>query len=137
MITAALPPLVSFPALWQLLFSSVIACPSGSLFPRVALITSLCCQFTTVTQTITLLPRSFKGCLEPLHFNVPHRPGPQCHMSGFMEAIISVYSLALTGSTSILCLSLCSEATLTSCFNVMGNVMTLSLCSIVNSVTTL
>jgi len=35
------------------------------------------------------------------------------------------------------CVSMCSEATLTSDFNVMGNVMALSLCSIVNSVTIL
>lgn len=43
-------------------------------------------------------------------FNGPRRPGLQRRMSGFMKAIISVYSLALAGSTSVLRLVVCSEA---------------------------
>lgn len=56
-----------------------------------------------------------------------------------MEAIISVYSLALTGPDKgpVSVHVQRGSATPTSDFNVIGNVMAPSLCSIVNSVTIL
>lgn len=77
-------------------------------------------------------------------FNGPRRPDPQLCTRAFMKAIISVYSLLLRLRTSPVPRPRPrrrrlqpASATLAPDFNVMGNVMVLSLCSIVNSVTVL